>query len=64
MNDGELLAKMGTDAQIWASEWVAKAALILARTNNDSLALLDEGWMIGWFANAIEAGRMAGRDEK
>lgn len=40
-----------TDVTVWAKEWVSTAALILARSNNDSLALLDEGWMIGWFAN-------------
>jgi hypothetical protein len=43
------------DVTVWAKEWVANAALILARTNNDSLALLDEGWMIGWFANYAQA---------
>jgi hypothetical protein len=40
-----------TDVTEWAKAWVSTAALILARSNNDSLALLDEGWMIGWFAN-------------
>jgi hypothetical protein len=43
--------RASSDVTLWAKEWVANAALILARTNNDSLALLDEGWMIGWFAN-------------
>jgi hypothetical protein len=43
------------DVTVWAKEWVSTAALILARNNNDSLALLDEGWMIGWFANYAQA---------
>jgi hypothetical protein len=59
MNDGDLLTQMGTDGQAWAKQWISYAALLLARSNNDSLVLLDEGWMIGWMANAIEAGRSA-----
>lgn len=49
MTDGELLAKMGTDAYLWTQEFM--------RLHGDSLP--DEGNMIGWFANAIEAGRAA-----
>lgn len=44
--DGELLEAMGTDARKWAREFVAMHGG-------------DEGLMIGWFANAIEAGRAA-----
>lgn len=44
-----------TDVTEWAKEWVATAAEILARNNGDYLALLDEGWMIGWFANYAQA---------
>lgn len=44
-----------TDVTVWAKEWVATAALIVARSNGDPLALLDEGWMIGWFANYAQA---------
>lgn len=49
MGDGELLARMGTDAQKWAQEFVA-------------IHGGDEGLMISWFAGAIEAGRAAGRE--
>lgn len=44
-----------TDVTVWAKEWVATAAEMLARNNGDYLALLDEGWMIGWFANYAQA---------
>lgn len=40
-----------TDARIWAQEFMKLA---------DTEAEIDEGLMIGWFANAIEAGRTAG----
>lgn len=59
--DGERLARLGTDAQLWAKEWVALAASLLARSNSNPLTLLDEGWMISWFANAIMAGFDEGR---
>lgn len=59
--DGERLARLGTDAQLWAKEWVALAASLLARSNGNPLTLLDEGWMISWFANAIMAGFDEGR---
>lgn len=45
-----------TDAQVWAKEWVATAAAIVAKSGH-WMDVLDEGWMIGWFANAIETGR-------
>lgn len=44
MSDAELLARMGTDAAVWAREYAARFGG-------------DEGTLIGWFANAIEAGR-------
>jgi hypothetical protein len=44
-----------TDVTEWAKEWVANAALMVARSNGDPLVLLDEGWMIGWFANYAQA---------
>jgi hypothetical protein len=44
-----------TDVQVWAKDWVATAALMVARSNGDPLVLLDEGWMIGWFANYAQA---------
>jgi hypothetical protein len=40
-----------TDAIVWAHEFVTLFSEI------------DEGLMIGWFANAIETGRSAGRAE-
>jgi hypothetical protein len=48
---GAMLARIGIDAQLWAREFVRLAPPT------------DEGTMIGWFANAIDAGRDAGRDE-
>jgi len=46
MTDGELLAYMGDDAAKWAAEFCK-----IARDHGHNI---DEGWMIGWFANAIE----------
>lgn len=48
-----------TDAQVWAREWcrIAKAFL----EADDGRLIIDEGWMTGWFANAIEVGRAAGQ---
>jgi hypothetical protein len=48
--DAETLVAMGTDAAKWAAEFVH-----LRKTRD-----MDEGAMISWFANAIEAGRSAG----
>lgn len=45
-----------TDAQVWAQEWCRIAREIEERGDS----LIDEGWMIGWMANAIETGRSAG----
>jgi hypothetical protein len=45
---GDTLDRLGTDAQLWAREFVALAPPT------------DVGTMIGWFANAIETGRSAG----
>lgn len=53
MSEAELLQSMGTDAAKWAAEFRA-TALRLGYSD------MDEGWLIGWFANAIEAGREAG----
>lgn len=43
---------LGIDAQKWAAKFVQLNPVA------------DEGVMISWFANAIEAGRDAGRREK
>jgi hypothetical protein len=39
-----------TDAKVWAAEWCKVARKIAA----SGAPIIDEGWMIGWFANAIE----------
>lgn len=72
-SDVQVLARMGTNGQAWAQEWCRTAREILSREGMGPEAiaaspapvsialdaLIDEGWMIGWFANAIEAGRSA-----
>lgn len=63
---GALLDRLRTDGAKWAAEWHRTARRILtgrgmtANGADDTLSVLDEGWMIGWFANAIEAGRAEG----
>lgn len=42
-----------TDAQTWAREFMS----LFGKRKDD----IDEGLMIGWFANAIETGRDAGQ---
>ena len=42
----EFLARLGGDAAKWAAEF-RKTALALGHSD------MDEGWLIGWFANAI-----------
>ena len=48
--DGQMLVRLGTDASKWAAEF-RKTALNIGYSD------MDEGWLIGWFANAIESGR-------
>ncbi len=55
MKDVSLLAYMGIDAEKWAAEFCK-----IARDKGHDL---DEGWVLGWFANAIEAGRAKGPHE-
>lgn len=43
---GDLLRALGDDAAKWAAAFCA----IAKKQGHD----IDEGWMIGWFANAIE----------
>lgn len=43
-----------TDAAVWAEEF-NRTLYVLGKDR------LDEGWLIGWFANAIEVGRDAGK---
>ncbi len=49
-HDAEVRLRATTDAQVWASEFMAVVATGVA---------VDEGLMIGWFANAIETARLA-----
>ena len=46
-------------ARIWAAEWVRIAREIEAA--NDGRQVIDESWMIAWFANSIMAGYDIGR---
>ncbi len=45
--DGEILNRLGDDAQKWAQEF-RKTAIQLGYSD------MEEGWLVGWFANAIE----------
>lgn len=47
MSPGEMLSAVGDDASKWAAAF-CQTAKKLGHGN------IDEGWMIGWFANAIE----------
>lgn len=56
LSDAQRLEAMGIDAAKWAAEFM--------QVQQDARSgRLDEGAMIGWFANALEAGRSAGRKE-
>ena len=48
MKDSALLKDMGTDAEKWAHQYCRR------------FPGHDEATLLGWFANAIEAGRSAG----
>lgn len=50
-SDGELLARLGTDAVKWAEEF-------LRRFRDNTMGPIDEGLMTAWFAAAIGAGEM------
>lgn len=52
-SDGDMLARIGTDGQKWAWEFLSRDF------DPDDI---DEGLLTGWFANAIEAGRTAGQE--
>jgi|SRR5882724_5856851 len=56
-SDGEMLARLGTNGGKWAHEFYRRFSFAI---DGDKL---DEGTMIGWFANAIEAGRTAGQPQ-
>lgn len=46
MSDPDLLSALGDDGSLWAAAFCQ----IAKKHGHD----IDEGWMIGWFANAIE----------
>ncbi len=50
-SDGDLLKRLGTDGGLWAKEFIKKFG-----NKRDEI---DEGLMITWFCNAIEAGKSA-----
>jgi hypothetical protein len=50
---------MGTDGRAWAREFMRVIGEL-----PDGPDDIDEGLMIGWFANAIEAGRSAGLEQR
>ena len=55
----------GTDAKVWADEFVATLNGVIFRDGisglNELLDKLGDGWATTWFAAAIETGRDAGR---
>jgi hypothetical protein len=54
-DDSALLNTMRTDGLSWASEFIKRFG--------DRPDEIDEDLMLGWFANAIEAGRTAGAEQ-
>lgn len=52
--DGRMVAELGTDAAKWASAFMVLVAKGVT---------IDEGMMIGWFANAIEEAKRRARHE-
>lgn len=60
-SDAAVLERMGTDAAKWTDEFMRVKHEIEAA--GDGRSPDDWGWMIAWFASAIEAGRTAGRRE-
>lgn len=55
VSDGDLLRTMGTDGQLWARHFE-----LAASRQKDPF---DPGFLLTWFASAIEAGRTAGQQE-
>jgi hypothetical protein len=57
-----------TDAMAWAEAWCEIAEGIVQERvgvlSQDATELIDKGWMIGWFANAIMAGFDEGYDRQ
>lgn len=59
MSDGEPDLLATTDATVWATQWCRIARQIEAA--DDGRKVIDEGWMVGWFANAMGAQERADR---
>lgn len=59
MSDIDVTKKLysTTDAMIWAKEWCRIAREIQAA--NDGRQVIDEGWMVSWFANAMYVAAIA-----
>jgi hypothetical protein len=60
-SDGEFLARLGTDGDLWAREFMAR---VLPPDVLGGIPVRDRpdlGTVRAWFANAIEAGRSAGQ---
>jgi hypothetical protein len=57
LTDGELLQWLGDDAAKWATEF-RQTAIRLGYSD------MDEDWLIGWFANAIENAEITRRERK
>lgn len=61
MDRTTLLLHGTTDAMVWVQEWCRIAREVEARGES----LIDEGWMVGWFGNAMGVAEMhALRDGK
>lgn len=58
MSDGELLAWMGSDGRRWAIAFDVAASRGAPADEDERVE-----WLVGWFANAIEAGRSKGQVE-
>jgi hypothetical protein len=54
MGAGQMLESVGDDASKWADAFVQTAQSRLDAGGDAREMLLDTGWMLGWFANAIE----------
>lgn len=62
-SDGDFLARVGTDGQLWAREFLDRYTVLPKEgviPYDESAREWQEGVVLTWFANAIEAGRSAG----
>lgn len=60
MDRTTLLLHSTDDVALWAREWCRIAREIEGRGES----VIDEGWMIGWFANAMGVAEMLGRSRQ